>query len=479
MRRLTPRDAGYVYLVDGFISSRVISCWVLARDDGDPTGLDDRSFVDLLCSRLSVDDMFASVLRRSPADVGEPYWVVDPRVDIEDHIRVRPERMTWRQAQELIADEAEKPFDTRRPLWSIVVLSNVVGMPSRPGSSTVLAVSFHHAAFDGIAWERRMHRLLADEPDRPAEPTPIGPLDTAWWWIVTRDALWSPIRWATFVVALVRAVVETRRRARRSSTRGAVYDRRGAPVTRFNLGLRGRRWTDYVEFDEDVLARIAGLSAGATANDALLSVVAGAVHRFLSEADERPDRPLVCLVPMSTRRWESDETDPGTANRFLPLTVSLHSDVGDVTARVEAIARSSRAERERAETVVTSHFWHAVKLAPASALRISGAVARRRGHMPGATTAVNTVVSTIVNTTPVATVAGVPVVSGFAVSPLGNETALSHCAVVGLGRVRLCVTADDRVLPDMTAYLRALRASLDEHRAALRSVEVGSGGRVE
>ncbi|GAA2065530.1 wax ester/triacylglycerol synthase domain-containing protein [Williamsia deligens] len=476
MRRLSARDAGYVYLVDGFISSRVVSCWVLARPDGQPTGLDGGSIVDLLCDRLSVDDMFSAVLRRTPGDVGEPYWVVDPDSDPTRHIRVLPDRMTWPQAQALIADEADRPFDTTAPLWSIDVLSDVTGIPGQGGSATILSVSFHHAAFDGIGWEERMHRLLADEPDRPADPIPIGPLEGPWWRTVARDVLRAPARWVAFVVALVRALLEARRAARRPQSDRAVYDRRAAPVTRFNRGLRGRRWTDFLELDQDDLTRIARLVPSATENDVLLSMVAGAVRAYLELHDESPPRSLVCLVPMSTRRWESGGSDTDTANKFLPLSVSLHTDIDDVVERIAATAQSTRSEKDRATAVVTSSFWRAVKLAPALALRISGAVARRRGHRATSSTAVNTVLSTIVSTTPVATVADVPVVSGFGVSPLGNETTLAHCAVVGLGRVRLCVTADDEVLPDMTTYMRLLRTSIDDH---LRAAAEVSGGRVQ
>ncbi|WP_299571629.1 wax ester/triacylglycerol synthase domain-containing protein [uncultured Williamsia sp.] len=474
MRRLSARDAGYVYLVDGFISSRVISCWILAREDGEPTGLDDQAVVDLLSRRLSADDMFSAVLRRTPGDVGEPYWVVDPDTDPADHIRVHPDPMRWSQAQELIADEAARPFDMTAPLWSVDILSDVGGVPAQSGSVTILAVSFHHAAFDGIGWEQRLHRLLADDPDEPARPTPIGALEGPWWLTVARDVLRAPARWAVFVVALTRALWETRRQAGRSRTERAVYDRHAAPVTRFNRGLRGRRWTDFVEVEEADLDHAARLAPDATKNDVLLSMVAGAVHGYLDFHGESPERSLVCLVPMSTRRWESDESDPDTANRFLPLSVSLHTDIADLATRLQATASSTRSEKERGGAVAASRFWHAVKLAPALALRVSGAAARRRGHRAGSTTAVNTVLSTIINTTPVATVSGVPVVSGFAVSPLGNETALAHCAVVGLGRVRICVTADDIVLPDMNRYMALLRASIDAHRAAAVTAS-GSG----
>ncbi len=479
MRQLSARDAAYVYLPETALSSRVLSCWVLAASGGGPAEMTADRIVPLLAGRLAVDDMFRSVLRRLPGDVDLPYWVLDPAVDPADHITVHePCGMVWEQAQTLLSELADRDFDMDRPLWSVDVVIDVTGIPGQDGLATVLAVSFHHAAFDAIAWERRMHTLLADDPARHRPPIAVGPLDGPWWLTVVRAVLRMPAVWARFLGAAVGAVREARQRSRQSRV---LYDRRRAPTTRFNTGVRGGRHTDFVDVDFAEIEAMAALAPGVTANDALLSIVGGALAGFLTAHAEPPDRSLICLVPKTTRR-RGDRTadgDSGPANQFVPLTVDLHTDVPDVVARMAAVAASSRAEKDRAETVTTTAFWRAVTTAPAPLLRLSGAIARRRRPAPGGVTDVNTVLSTVVNETPVATVASIPVVSGFGFSPLGGETTLAHIAVIGLGRVRIIATADRTVLTDMSAYMRAMQASLDEHRAALRPVEVGSGGRVE
>ncbi|MEH3156185.1 MAG: WS/DGAT domain-containing protein [Gordonia paraffinivorans] len=479
MRRLTARDAGYVYLPETMLSSRVLSCWVLAPPDGGPSGLRAADIVPLLAGRLAVDDMFGSVLRRLPGDIDHPYWVLDPSADLTDHITVHgPCGMTWPVARRMLAEIADRPFDMARPLWSVDVVVDVDGIPGLPGLSTVLAVSFHHAAFDGIAFEERMHHLLADEPEPHRAPRPIGPIDEPWGLVVARAVARAPLVWTRFLLVAASAVRETRRQARQAHASRALYDRRRALVTRFNRGLHGGRRVDFVPFDLADVDAIAGLVDGATTNDVLLSIVGGAVIRFLRSVDEAPAGSLVCLVPKTTRRRRQSGPDAGSANQFLPLTVDLHTDVDDVLERIAAIAAGSRVEKERAGTVVQSEFWRAMRIAPAPLLRLSGAVARRR-NVVGDRTAVNTELSTLVSDTPVATIASVPVVSGFGVAPLGRETTLVHLAVIGLGRVRLSVTADDTVLPDMPAYIRAVRASLDEHLAVVRPAGVRSGGRVE
>lgn len=480
MRQVSARDAGYVFLPETVLSARVLSCWILATPDGGPAGLTAEQMVPLLADRLAVDDMFRSVLRRLPADIDLPYWVLDPTVDPADHIAVHPPcGMTWPQAQAFLAEIADRDFDMTRPLWSVDVVTDVEGIPGRTGLATVLAVSFHHAAFDGISFEHRMHTLLADDPAPHRAPTAIGPLDGPWSVTVLRAVLRTPIVWSRFLRAAAGALREARRQSRRSASSRALYTRGRGPVTRFNTGLHGGRHTDFLEADLAEVEAIAALSPGATTNDALLSIVGGALVRFLTEAGEPPAGSLICLVPKTTRRRDGEGPDSGSANQFVPLSVDLHTDIDDVVTRMTAIAVSTRSEKERAASVSTSEFWRAVTSAPAPLLRLAGAIARRRRPKAATSTNVNTVLSTLVSDTPVATVGSLPVVSGFGFAPLGGETTLSHVAVIGLGRVRIVATADSTVMTDMPAYMRAIQASLDEHRAALRPAEVASGGRVE
>lgn len=480
MRQVAARDAGYVFLPETVLSSRVLSCWILATPDGGPAAPDRDRLVGVLADRLGVDDMFRSVLRRLPADVDLPYWVLDPAVDPGDHITVHePSGMSWPEVRARLSTVADRPFDMTKPLWSVDVILDVQGVPGRSGLSTIVAVSFHHVAFDAIGWERRMHTLLADVPVRHPGPLAIGPLDGPWAFTVARGVLRAPIAWCRFLPLAVGALREGRRRSRQAASARVVYDRRRAPATRFNTGVTGSRHTDFLDLALSAVEGVAALVPGATTNDALLSIVGRALLIHLDTIGEAPVGSLVCLVPKTTRARRTDDDPSAPANQFVPLAVDLHTDIGDVRDRLAAIAESSRAEKLRAEAVQNSRFWQAVATAPAHLMRLSGWVARHRAIRPGPAVAVNTVLSTVVNATPVATVASIPVVSGFGFSPLGGETTLAHLAVIGLGRVRLVATADDSVLPDLSAYMRAMQESVDEHMAAVRSAPLVSGGRVE
>lgn len=479
MRQVSARDAGYLYLPENFLSSRVLSCWVVATPDGSPSDMTAERMVPLLADRIGVDEMFRSVLRRLPADIDLPYWVLDPSADPADHITVHPPTgKRWTEAQEMLAEIADRAFDMTRPLWSVDLITDVAGVPGRSGLATLVVMSFHHAAFDGIALERRMNVLLADEPVAHRAPGAIGPCEETWTMTVLRAVLRLPVVWGGFLAAVVGAVLATRRKTRAAGT-NSVYARGRAPITRFNSGVRGGRQVDFMEVDLADVESVAALVTGATTNDALLGIVGGALTAFLAEVGERPAESLICLVPMTTRRRGDTRSDAGPANQFVPLAVDLHTDIDDVVARLAAVAAASRAEKDRAATVTDSELWRVVTTAPALLLRLAGAIARIRPPGSGRRPDVTTVLSTLVADTPIATIGSVPVVSGFGVSPLGRETNLAHLAVISLGRVRLIVTADTAALPDLSAYMSAIRGSLALHRAAVDAAADRSGGRVE
>ncbi|MBJ7287707.1 wax ester/triacylglycerol synthase domain-containing protein [Williamsia sp.] len=462
MRQLRPRDSAYVYLDDTHLAATVVSCWVLAHPDGGPCGLDPETVTATLLERLGADEIFASVLFRLPGDIGHPYWVHRPDLDLTRHIRFHPPvGSTWPQAQSILATIADTPFDFHRPLWNVDVIADVSGVPDRVGLATIVAISFHHAAFDGIGWEETMHRLLTDDPDDlpPVEPRSIGGRDRSTARLVAREVLIAPAVWGRFGVNVIRAVHEGitgTRRADRPDSPGTP-----APSTRFNTGIRGRRNADYVEFALDDAKRIKNLIPGATVNDVLLSIVGGAMQNHLASLGEAPTTSMRAIVPMSTRK----EIHSDAANQFLPLAIDMHTTTNDLSTRIAAITATTAAEKQRAATTMRSRYWRMVFSVPAPVLRLLGVLTRFSERRRAPRSTVNTAFSSVINHTPIASMLGVPTASGFGFAPLGAWSTITHFVVSGLGRLMIVVTADDEVLPDIANYSDALRESVRAHLA--------------
>jgi WS/DGAT/MGAT family acyltransferase len=77
--------------------------------------------------------------------------------------------------------------------------------------------------------------------------------------------------------------------------------------------------------------------SGASLNDIVLAICAGALKRYLADYNFKPDRPLVAGVPVSLR--ETGNTDPN--NQVSMMMVSLATDIEDPLARLHAIHTSA------------------------------------------------------------------------------------------------------------------------------------------
>ena len=88
--------------------------------------------------------------------------------------------------------------------------------------------------------------------------------------------------------------------------------------------------------------RAAGKALGATVNDVTLAMCASALRRYLMELDALPDRPLVAMVPVSTRKDDSE-----SGNQVAMVLTSLATNVEDPGERFAAIMRSMKTAKER------------------------------------------------------------------------------------------------------------------------------------
>jgi len=147
------------------------------------------------------------------------------------------------------------------------------------------------------------------------------------------------------------------------------------PPSSFNVEIGSARRVSFARVELQALKDARG-DGGATVNDVILSVVAGALRRFLAgRGEERPDH-LVALVPVSIRRPD-EQAELG--NRISTILVRLPLADQDPTERLDAIraetARLKESEQARAASLITT----ATGWTPPTINRlISGAMARPR-----------------------------------------------------------------------------------------------------
>jgi diacylglycerol O-acyltransferase len=318
--------------------------------------------------RLHLVDIYRRKLVADPFGLDNPYWVDDPDLDLEFHIReiALPPPGDDRQLAEQVARLAARPLDRSRPLWEWYVISGL------EGGLVGLFMKLHHATIDGASGVELLQVLLDTEPEgrvieppaepwRP-EPTPT-PLD-----LLGRAMLSYAMRPQKVLDYQLRLMRETARFTRSPALREAFSAwmpsywpgsppkarkddgarlSRGAPPTPFNRAITAHRRFAFCTLKlSDVQA--VKRTQGVTVNDVVMAMCASALRRYLLEREALPDESLIAMVPVSVRT--GDESDAYT-NRVTGVMCPLHTDLSDPLERLMAIHESMAAAKELQQAI--------------------------------------------------------------------------------------------------------------------------------
>ncbi len=113
-------------------------------------------------------------------------------------------------------------------------------------------------------------------------------------------------------------------------------------------------------------------ASGATLNDVMLAMCAGALRRYLIELDALPDKPLVAAIPMSLRTDSSSMS----GNAVGIILCNLATDIEDPVTRLAEIRASMQKGKQiyhgLSQLQVTA--LSAIPMAPLAIATIPGAV---------------------------------------------------------------------------------------------------------
>jgi diacylglycerol O-acyltransferase / wax synthase len=280
------------------------------------------------------------LFRRRPRDpvssVGNLFWTDDGEVDLEHQVRLtalpRPGRV--RELLALVSRLHGSLLDRHRPLWEFSLIEGL------EGGRFATYGKMHHALVDGVSASRLLTTSLSTDPAVATRPfwaagprtgppparDPLGPL------ALLRDA-------AGLGPALARLAAELLR----GQVSAVPFP---APATAFNVPITGARRFAAQSWPIDRLKK-AGAPSGATLNDVVLAMCAGALRRYLLAANELPDRPLVAAVPVSLR----DDDAVAGGNQLSVVLCNLATTVADPRGRLETIRASMHSAKAAVGTL--------------------------------------------------------------------------------------------------------------------------------
>ena len=420
--------------------------------------------------RLSKQPLFRTRLIEVPGGLDRPYWVKDANFDVEFHLRhiALPEPGDWRQLCIQVARLHARPLDMSRPLWEAYIIEGLDKIPGLPKGCFAIYTKMHHALVDGAGGSSFMaliHDLMpnpspADEVEEEPRLVDVEPSMTE---LLSKASVNSVKNTASLLRGTVKNSVELGKYALNVARDEIPAPDISAPKTILNQAVGPHRVFDAAEFPLEGFKDIKN-AAGVTINDVALSIVGGALQRYLDKKGETPEEgSLAAGIPlnMRTRRGVTDDN-----NQVGSVYASLHTDIIDPLERLTAITQSTAEAKESGEK---SPLVDVLKIAgafsPAVAKTAAGIWSRNQlsSLLP---VNISTVVTNVMGPDFALYCSGAKLVDYYGLGVLTPGMGLFHAVFSYAGKVTLSVLGDRSIMPDPELYHDCLVESYEELYAA-------------
>jgi diacylglycerol O-acyltransferase len=317
-------------------------------------------FEDVLAmvqGKLALVPRYRQVVRFVPFGLARPVWVDDPHFNLGYHVRrtALPAPGGERELRALVGRVMSQNLDRAKPLWEMWVVEGL------DQGRWALLSKVHHSMVDGVASTDLMTVLLDTErnptrapaDDWRAEPGP-GAVRLLGEAIVERTV--NPLMAVESVVSAVRAP-KAFAGLLEETARGLI-DFAGVATRPAGSSLNGplgphRRWGWARGRLSDV--QQVRRAFGGTVNDVVLAAITQGFRSLLEAREERIDRALRTLVPVSVRR----ANERGTYNNrvsamFAELPVAIEDPVEVLRSISTQMAGLKESKQAVAGEVLTS-----------------------------------------------------------------------------------------------------------------------------
>ncbi len=305
-----------------------------------------------IAQRMHLASVFTKKLALMPFDIANPVWVDDDDIDLDYHIRqIRlPKPGTMAQLEAYVGRLHSSLLDRSRPLWEFYVFDGL------QNGQAAFYSKIHHAALDGQG-AIVLAQVLLDISPKPREIEPPPAHEKAPYQPPVSEMLSATLRnTVAQCLSLAKAVP-----AGVKVAAGLLAPSKGedgkrhfgwpksltfAPKTPLNVSITNQRVfaTASVSLAQ---AQEIGSAFGATLNDAVLGICAGAMRRYLDEHGALPGKPLVAACPVSLR--SAGNTDLN--NQVSMMLMKLATDQPDPAKRMRAIIKASGAMKQTVSSV--------------------------------------------------------------------------------------------------------------------------------
>jgi diacylglycerol O-acyltransferase / wax synthase len=212
------------------------------------------------------------------------------------------------------------------------------------------------------------------------------------------------------------------------------------------------------------MKRIKSAVAGATLNDAVLTVVGGALRTYLGDKAELPDQSLRAMVPISVRAPDQ----AGTAgNQVAVMIAELGTDIADPRERLHTVRTSTQQSKALSEAIGARTMTEMSEVVPGGLAALGARAASRFGMATRTAPLVNCVVSNVPGPQVPLYFAGARLEFFFGGAAVADGLGLLHGVSSYCGEMLLSAVSDREMMPDPGAYADCLDAAFADLDAAV------------
>lgn len=427
--------------------------------------LDFDTFKKTISSKIHLVPKLRQRLISIPMSVDYPYWVDDPNFNLELHMHhvALPKPGSWKELREMASHVFSEPLDRSRPLWSFTFVEGIDGIDQVPKGSVAIISKIHHVAIDGMAGAGILSIIFDMSPKakplkdpKPFSPKPLPNEVT----MLTKSAL----SFAKAPLKLPKILGETLSATLRAGfvTRAQHIDLPTAPFSAPKTSLNGiispqRKWNAALLS----LDRIKALKniMGVTLNDVMLAICAGALRKYLTEKNDLPKKPLVAMVPISTRNTEDSQTQ---GNKLSMMLVQLATTIEDPIERLLSICDNTERGKTYQGAMGAKSLSNLAEVVPFGvanqAARMYSRFNLAKLHNP----VFNLTITNVPGPPIPLYIHGHKLHSIMGMAPIIDGMGLIITILSYDGTVSVSPTSDANSMPDINAFTRYIRESANE-----------------
>jgi WS/DGAT/MGAT family acyltransferase len=324
-------------------------------------------FLQLIEARLDQVPRYRQRVQFVPFKQGRPVWIDESQFDLEYHVRhtALPAPGGDEDLKRLAGRLFSQALDRDKPLWELWLVEGL-----DQGRFAVISKT-HHCMLDGISGIDLATVLLdtepsTDAPAAPAEWTPRAPPKTSELLAVSlKEQITNPIQ-------VVREALRSNNDARKllREIAGGVKPLLGlagmgmAPASALNRPIGPHRRFEMFDMPLPQIRKIRR-ALGGTLNDVILSVISGALRRWLEARGESLGPDLRALVPISMRGAHDRNTFGNQISAvFCPLPVAEASPL----ERLRKVREAMKGIKEGGQAVAAAALASLGDFAPPTLL---------------------------------------------------------------------------------------------------------------